>query len=70
VKNYKLTVALSPVELIWLHSQHYFMRVEQETRTEQCEIKFYKVNGGVEIRFEAVGEEPDYTVSERAKQEI
>jgi hypothetical protein len=67
VKNYKLGVPLSPVELIWLHSQHYFMKVEESTRTDECEIKFYKVNGGVEIRFETISGEPDYSVPERAK---
>jgi hypothetical protein len=43
------------------------MKVEESTRTDECEIKFYKVNGGVEIRFETISGEPDYSVPERAK---
>jgi hypothetical protein len=47
VKGYKLSISLSPVELIWLHSHHHFMKIEQDTKVDNNEIKFYKVNGGV-----------------------
>ena len=47
----KVSVELNPVEMVWLHSQHLFQKIE-ESSFEGGEIKFYKNNSGVEIRFQ------------------
>lgn len=46
-----MTVELNPVEMVWLHSQHLFQKIE-ESSYSQNEIKFFKSNNGVEIRFQ------------------
>jgi len=42
----KVTVELNPVQMVWLHSQHLFQKIEESTYT-QNEIKFFKNNNGV-----------------------
>ena len=27
----KVTVELTPIQLVWLHSQHYFQKIEEES---------------------------------------
>jgi hypothetical protein len=42
----KVSVELNPVEMVWLHSQHLFQKIE-ESSYSQNEIKFFKNNSGV-----------------------
>ena len=48
-----MTVELNPVEMVWLHSQHLFQKIEESSGTASNEIKFFKNNSGVEIRSQA-----------------
>lgn len=48
----KVTVELNPVEMVWLHSQHLFQKIEESSGSGSNEIKFFKNNNGVEIRFQ------------------
>jgi len=48
----KVTVELNPIEMVWLHSQHLFQKIEESSISSQNEIKFFKNNSGVEIRFQ------------------
>jgi hypothetical protein len=48
----KMTIELDPVQMVWLHSQHLFQKIEEGTLPGESEIKFYKNNNGVEIRFQ------------------
>ena len=49
-KLLKVCVDLNPVEMVWLHSQHLFLKIEESSSLGQSEIKFFKNNNGVEIR--------------------
>jgi hypothetical protein len=51
-KHAKVTVELSAVEMVWLHSQHLFQKIEEGSYSTLSEIKFYKNNNGVEIRLQ------------------
>lgn len=54
----KVSVDLNPVQMVWLHSQHLFQKIEESSFLSQTEIKFYKNNNGVEIRFQGIEGEP------------
>ena len=54
----KVSVELNPVEMVWLHSQHLFKKIEDASYSGENEIKFFKNNSGVEIRFQ--GNEGDH----------
>jgi hypothetical protein len=43
----KVTVDLNPVEMVWLHSQHLFQKIEESSGSASNEIKFFKNNSGV-----------------------
>ena len=50
-RQMKETILLSPVQLIWLHSSLEFKAIEDISKDRGNEIKFYKNNKGVEIRY-------------------
>jgi hypothetical protein len=53
--------------MVWLHSQHLFQKIEENSYS-QNEIKFYKHNSGVEIRFQ--GSEGDPSALSSAREEL
>lgn len=67
-KAKKVSVDLNPVQMVWLHSQHLFQKIEQSSYLSHSEIKFYKNNNGVEIRFQ--GSEGTPEELSRAREEL
>jgi hypothetical protein len=61
----KVTVELNPVQMVWLHSQHLFQKIEESSYLSQSEIKFFKNNAGVEIRFQGNEGNPDELLKAR-----
>jgi len=51
-KTKKVTIDLSPVQMVWLHSQHLFQKIEENSESRSNEVKFFKNNSGVEVRFQ------------------
>lgn len=43
----KVTIELTPIQLVWLHSQHLFQKIEEDALSNGYDIKFYKNNNGV-----------------------
>lgn len=43
----KVIIELSPIQLVWLHSQHVFQKIEEDAQSKGNDIKFYKNNTGV-----------------------
>ena len=43
----KLSIELTPIQLVWLHSQHIFQKIEEDGLSNGHDIKFYKNNSGV-----------------------
>jgi hypothetical protein len=54
--------------MVWLHSQHLFQKIEENSYSSQNEIKFFKSNNGVEIRFQ--GGEGDAAELVKAREEL
>ena len=53
--------------MVWLQSQHLFQKIEESNST--CnQVKFFKNNNGVEIRFQ--GNEGNPAQLSRAKEEL
>ena len=50
--NKKVVIELDPIQLVWLHSQHLFQKIEEEALKVGEDIKFYKNNNGVELRYQ------------------
>ena len=67
-KSRKVSVQLNPIEMVWLQSQHVFKKLEDASKSGQNEIKFFKNNSGVEIRFQ--GGEGDHSDLLKTKEEI
>ncbi len=67
-KVLKVCVDLNPVEMVWLHSQHLFLKIEESSSVGQSEIKFFKNNNGVEIRCQ--GGEGEVGDLMRAREEL
>lgn len=59
-KTKKVTIDLSPVQMVWLHSQHLFQKIEESSESKCNEVKFFKNNSGVEVRFQYYNEEQDW----------
>ena len=70
VRHLKETINLTPVQLIWLHSHLEFKDIEESTKNGANQIKFYKNNKGVQIRYQNASPEPDLSVIKNAKNEI
>lgn len=51
-----MTIELTPIQLVWLHSQHIFQKIEEDGEANGDDIKFYKNNSGVELRFQRQSE--------------
>ena len=51
-KGRRVSVELDAVQMVWLHSQHLFQKIEESSYSSTSEIKFYKNNNGVDIRFQ------------------
>lgn len=66
-KSKRVSVELNPVQMVWLHSQHLFQKIE-ESSSISSEIKFYKNNNGVDIRFQ--GSEGNPAQLTRARDEL
>jgi uncharacterized beta-barrel protein YwiB (DUF1934 family) len=66
----KVTIDLTPIQLVWLHSQHEFQRIEEEALENGHEIKFYKNNSGVELRYQKQPEDKTYNALQKAKEEL
>lgn len=66
----KVTIQLTPIQLIWLHSQHEFQRIEEEALKIGHDIKFYKNNTGVELRYQRQPEDKNQDALIKAKQEL
>lgn len=58
------------MQLIWLHSHLEFKDIEETTKSGVNEIKFYKNNRGVEIRYQNASSEPDLSVIKNARKAI
>ena len=54
--------------MVWLQSQHVFKKLEDASKSGQNEIKFFKNNSGVEIRFQ--GNEGDHTDLLKTREEL
>lgn len=67
-KSRRVSVELDSVQMVWLHSQHLFQKIEENSYSTLNEIKFFKNNNGVEIRFQ--GNEGDMAELNQAKEEL